>query len=138
MTSRSWVRGADLPRVVRFLAAGGIAFAVDFGTLVLTHSGLHVTLQWAIVCAYAVGGIVHYTLTRFWVFPARERHQEAQRVIRYLILAAFNMGATVGLVTGLADIGVDYRLGKIICVAVLMVINYLATPRFVIRDRPAP
>ena len=125
--TRAFVRS----RLVRFGLTGLAGFAADFGCLTGMHSGLAVPLAMATTVAYIVGGTVHYSLTRFWVFPQPVRSGEISRIVRYLLLASVNVAVTLAIVLGLNRAGVDYRIAKVIAVVVLFLSNYFITPRFV-------
>lgn len=129
------VMNPELYRVIRFGLTGAAGFLTDFGTLVAAHSGLRVALVPSLVLAYTLGGIVHYGLTRWWVFPARHTTPEAGRIVRYLLLAAVNAGITLVAVPAMTHAGLDYRIAKVICVAVLFGANYFLVPRFVMPVR---
>lgn len=116
---------------MKFGLTGCAGFAVDFGLLLILKSGAGMPLAVATTLAYVVGGVVHYSLTRFWVFPQDQRAGEVGRVVRYLALAGVNILATLGIVLGLSSIGVDYRVAKILAVVLLFFSNYLLTPRLV-------
>jgi putative flippase GtrA len=135
-TLRELAAHHEVRRIFKFGVTGVLGFTADFGTLVLTHTGLGLPLRLSLIIAYTVGGIVHYGLTRFWVFPATDDSSEAGRVVRYLLLAAVNTAATLLIVPALSSAGLDYRLAKIICVVVLFGFNYVITPRFVMRGAP--
>jgi putative flippase GtrA len=117
----------------RFGLTGGIAFVIDFGGLVLLHGALGWKLQWAIVVSYCLGGAVHYTLTRRWVFVPRLERPEVDRIARYLALGTTNIVVNLAAVLVLVRLGVDYRVSKAGCVAMLVVINYLVTSRHIMR-----
>jgi putative flippase GtrA len=143
----SFIRGLvthpEFRRLFKFGMTGVASFVVDFGTLVLAHDGFGWPLRVSLIAAYTLGGIVHYGLTRYWVFPTTTTggSVEAGRVIRYLLLAALNTGATLVIVPALTHVGLDYRVAKVICVVALFGFNYFVTPRFVMpREprRPAP
>jgi putative flippase GtrA len=121
----------DVRRLFKFGVTGLAGFVVDFGTLVGLHSGAGVDLALATLASYAIGGVVHYSLTRFWVFPQDGGGGEVGRVARYLALGGANALATLGIVSGLVHLGVDYRPAKIAAVVLLFFTNYLLTPRLV-------
>ena len=110
---------------------GLAGFFVDFGLLWLLRSGSGLPLAIATTAAYVVGGTIHYSLTRFWVFPQQDFKGEAGRMVRYLLLASVNIIVTLILVLGLSHLGLDYRFAKIIAVVGLFFTNYLLTPRLV-------
>lgn len=140
---RCLVTHPEFRRLFKFGMTGAASFVVDFGTLVLAYDGFGWSLRVSLVAAYTFGGIVHYGLTRWWVFPTTTSGGavEAGRVLRYLLLAAFNTGATLVIVPALTELGLDYRVSKVISVVALFGFNYFVTPRFVMpREprRPAP
>lgn len=116
---------------MRFGLTGCAAFAVDFSVLVLLRSAVGLPLGVATATAVVVGGMVHYTLTRLWVFPQEESAGELGRLVRYVILVAVNIVANVVIVLGLTGVGFDYRAAKAIAVVVLFFCNYFLTPRLV-------
>jgi putative flippase GtrA len=120
-----------LARLIRFGLTGCAGFVVDFGLLWLLKGGLGAPLALATTTAYVVGGVVHYSLTRFWVFPQEDSTGEGGRIIRYLALAAVNIVVTLVLVLGLSHAGLDYRVAKVIAVVALFFSNYFLTPRVV-------
>jgi putative flippase GtrA len=131
------IRHPELHRVLRFGVTGGASFVVDFGSLVVAHSFFHWPLTFSLVFAYALGGCVHYSLTRWWVFNAgRSGAGEVGRVVRYLMLAGVNIVATLLVVPALTHLGLDYRLAKLLCTGLLFGMNYLITPRFVMPAEP--
>ena len=135
-TIRELAAHHEIRRIFKFGVTGVLGFAADFGTLVVAHDGLGLPLRLSLIIAYTLGGIVHYGLTRWWVFPVRRGSSEVGRVVRYLMLAAINTTATLLIVPALTHAGLDYRLAKIICVVVLFGFNYVVTPRFVMPAEP--
>jgi putative flippase GtrA len=130
----------NLRRVARFAVTGAAGFATDFVTLVVLHSGLGAPLRPSLVVAYSLGGCVHYSLTRWWVFRPTVADPEIHRVARYVALAAVNAAVTVLLVPILVSHGLDYRVAKLVCVGLLFGFNYVVMPRLVMRGalRPDP
>jgi putative flippase GtrA len=125
------MRRVDLARLLRFGLTGCAGFAVDFSVLVALRSGAGAPLALATIAAYVLGGLVHYALTRLWVFPQTGSGREIGRVFRYLALAAVNAGLTLAIVTGLSETGLDYRVAKVVAVVSLFFTNYFLTPRIV-------
>lgn len=116
---------------MRFGLTGCAAFAVDFSVLILLKSSVGLPLGVATTTAVVVGGLVHYSLTRLWVFPQETSAGELGRLARYLILVAVNIVANLVIVLGLTRVGLDYRAAKAIAVVVLFFCNYFLTPRLV-------
>ena len=70
----------------RFLAAGGIAAAANFGSRFLFS--LWVSYEWAVVLAYMVGLAVAFPLMRTYVFGASGKPVGPQ-AIKFLLVNAF-------------------------------------------------
>jgi putative flippase GtrA len=128
---RELATSTGIRRFLRFGLTGVAGFVADFGTLVLLHGRLNVVLWLATVAAYVVGGVVHYSLTRFWVFAHPLGEGEIGKVRRYLTLVACNVVITAVAVEAMTHGEVDYRVAKVITVVVLFFSNYLIVPRWV-------
>lgn len=128
------LRHHELRRAGRFVTTGAVAFAIDFGGLVLLHGALGLPLAVSVIAPYPVGTAVHYGLTRFWVFPPGAPGSEPGRIGRYLLLVAANALGTAAIVLSLTHLGLDYRAAKLIAVAVLLVANYFVSPVLVMRS----
>lgn len=117
--------------VVRYLLTGGTSACVDFGVLVALHSGVGAPLGLSVVCAYLCSAVVNYALLRLWVFtPTRDR-PEGGRAGQYAALLVVNVCANFAIVKSLAGLGLDYRIAKLISVALLAAGNYLMASRVV-------
>lgn len=115
----------------RYLLIGGLSFAVDFGVLFVAHGLLSIWLPLATVVAYLVAFAVNFGLNRIWAFGSDA--PVGRQLARYITLVAVNTVPTVGLVTGLAALGLQYLAAKVIATAVLTVLNYLAYRHWVFR-----
>lgn len=122
---------AQALRAARFVATGLVAFGVDLGILILLHGFCGVGLALSVPTAYLSSGIVHYGLTRFWVFDPEQRAAEGTRVLRYLLLVALNAAVSVLGVMFLVHLGLDYRFAKVICIGVLFTSNYVITSKYI-------
>jgi putative flippase GtrA len=128
---RELARSPGIQQFVRFALTGVAGFVADFGTLVALHGRLDVVLWFATASAYVVGGVVHYSLTRFWVFAHPLGEGELGKVGRYLALVACNVVLTVVAVVAMTHAGLDYRAAKVITVVTLFFSNYVIVPRWV-------
>lgn len=128
------LRHHEMRRAARFVTTGVIAFTIDFGGLVILHGSLGLPLGLAVIAPYPVGTAVHYALTRWWVFPPGAPGSEAGRFARYLLLVAANGIGSVAIVLSLTSLGMDYRVAKLLSVAVLVTANYLVSPVLVMRS----
>jgi putative flippase GtrA len=115
----------------RFLIIGVLSFAVDAGTLFLTHGVLKVWLPLATTVAYGLSFVVNFGLNRWWAFGSTGalRGQAA----RYLALVGVNFVITLLMVNGIAALGVSYLLAKVMATAVIAGVNYVAYRNWIFR-----
>jgi putative flippase GtrA len=117
--------------VVRYLLTGGTSAGVDFGILVTLRSGAGAPLGLSVVAAYLCSAVVNYLLLRWWVFTPTRVRSERGRAGQYVVLLIVNVCANFAIVKSLAGLGLDYRIAKLISLAVLAVGNYLMASRVV-------
>lgn len=116
---------------MRYLLTGGTSAGVDFAILVMLRSGLDAPLGLSVVCAYLCSAVVNYALLRWWVFTPTRNRPERGRAGQYAVLLGLNVCANFAIVKSLAGLGLDYRIAKLISVAVLAAGNYLMASRVV-------
>jgi putative flippase GtrA len=78
----------------RFLLAGGVAAAANYGSRFLFS--LWLPYAWAIVCAYLVGMIVAFLLMRTFVFNATGRDL-APQIAKFIAINALAVLQTVAI-----------------------------------------
>ena len=130
--------------IIRFLIAGGAAFAVELGALILLKEKLGLDTLAATPAAFILSVIVNYLICVLWVFPgAREQNRKKQ--------AAFLLTSAVGLLLNeilmflfraawgeetvlfrLFSFAVSlYVLNKILATGIVMIWNYF-TKRYIL------
>ena len=131
------MKSKRIGEIIRFLAAGGAAFAVELGALILLKEKLGLDTLAATPAAFILSVIVNYLICVLWVFPgAREQNRKKQ--------AAFLLTSAVGLLLNeilmflfrtawgeetvlfrLSSFAVSlYVLNKILATALVMIWNY--------------
>ena len=138
------MKSKRIGEIIRFLAAGGAAFAVELGALILLKEKLGLDTLAATPAAFILSVIVNYLICVFWVFPgAREQNRKKQ--------AAFLLTSAVGLLLNeilmflfraawgeetvlfrLFSFAVSlYVLNKILATGIVMIWNYF-TKRYIL------
>lgn len=117
--------------VIRYLAAGGTSFIVDFGLLALLHVVLSVPLWAATAVAFLISFFVAYSLQRVFAFSATNPHGRA--LFRYTLLVAFNTLATIGIVAVVSKTPLSWEGGKVAATAITTVWNYFLYKHWVFR-----
>ncbi|MBM7504151.1 GtrA family protein [Agromyces aurantiacus] len=121
--------------VGRYLLAGLLAFAVDFGLLFVLRDVLGWPTAWAAGVAFLVSFAFTYTIQRTLGFMSHAPHGRA--LVRYTILVAVNTVATAVIVSLIDQTAAGWAIGKVVATAATTVWNYFAYRWWVFAaDRP--
>lgn len=123
----SWRRGLSgllKHSAVRYVLAGGVAFLVDFGLLVLFKQ-LFMWPTWlAAGAAFIMSFAFTYTIQRYFSFGSDSPHGVA--LLKYTTLVIVNTVATGAIVAFLDHFGAGWMIGKVVATVVTTVWNYFA------------
>ena len=130
-----------LSEFLRYAIVGGIAFVVDFGTLVASQeiylksfsSGVYI----ATVLGFVVGLAVNYALSLWFVFTS-ERDQGKGRsfgaFLLFGVVGLLGLGWTeLGMWLGIGCLHWNYMLVKVFVTGAVLVWNYLGRKVLVFR-----
>ncbi len=120
---------------VRYLVAGGLAFAADLALLWLAHEVGRIPLAIATPLAFLASFAITYTLQRTVAFASDAK--VVPSVARYTALVVFNTLATTAIVWMVAELGGGWVAGKVVAVAATTTWNYFAY-RFWVFRTPSP
>jgi len=122
---------------LRYLLASVVALTADMGSfLLLLETALPAGLSAAI--AYAVGIVVHWLLSSRAVFHADlagRGHQRTRQKALFIGSALFGMGLTSAIVSAVAALGGDARMGKILAIGASFTATWLLRKNIVFRPR---
>lgn len=129
--ARAGGRGAT-GSILRYLVAGGVAFAIDFGLLTLAHVVFGWPTWLAAGTAFVVSFIFTYTIQRVFSFGSLTAHGPA--LIKYTLLVALNTVVT-SIIVALADgSALSWIGGKVLATAMTTVWNYFAYRYWIFPD----
>ncbi len=120
-------RASVVTQLLRYLLAGGLAFAVDFSCLYgLTEwLGMHY-LQSAAV-AFLVGMAVNYALSIAWVFDQRTLGDARLEFALFAVVGVVGLGLNEIVIWGLSDgLGVAYLAAKLVSTSIVLGWNFSA------------
>jgi putative flippase GtrA len=110
------------PTFLGFVVLNSATFAIDLLLLTLLHGGLGTALPVAVTVAYACAFTLSYVLNRILNF--RSHGSVGPQFAVYVVVVMVNYLAFIlGVSSGLAAIGVEYHLARIVagvCEAVYM------------------
>lgn len=114
-------------QLLRYLVAGGAAFAVDFGLLYFLTESLKVHYLLSTVIAYTVGLIITYLLSIYWIFDKRRARNWILELAIFALIGIVGLGLTSLSMWLLTDkFHVHYLFSKIITTGIVFVWNFIA------------
>ena len=122
-------------RLIRFLASGGAAAAVEYSTFIALQTFLG--RDWLLLnqpLSFAAGFSVSFLLNRSWVF--RSRGTMRAELIKYGLIAATNLAAgdfAIALLTG--SFHLNQYVSKLLVMAMIASWNYFLFPKLVFTPR---
>jgi putative flippase GtrA/uncharacterized SAM-binding protein YcdF (DUF218 family) len=114
-----------ITQFLRYLVVGGVAFVVDFTVLIgLTElAGVNYLLSAA--AGFLFGLIANYVLSISWVFQNRTLKNKQAEFSLFAIIGIIGLGLNeLILYVGTDMIGFDYRVSKLIAVAIVLFWNF--------------
>ena len=124
-------------RLAGFAVISSVTFPVDLALLTAFHGGLSWPLPAAITAAYALASGLGYVLNRSLNF--RSHSAVGPQLTVYTVVVTVNFLALIlGLTTGLAALGLDYRLARLAAAAAECVYMYAGMRWLVFRDVASP
>ncbi|MDX6334328.1 MAG: hypothetical protein QOG05_1668 [Streptosporangiaceae bacterium] len=125
------------PRLLGFAVISSVTFTMDLALLTALHGGLRWPLPAGITAAYVVASGLGYVLNRALNF--RSHGAVGPQLTVYAAVVTVNYLALIlGVSTGLAALGLDYRLARLGAAASECVYMYSAMRWLVFRDSPGP
>ena len=118
---------------IRYAIVGGIAFVADFSTLVLTQEVFFKTFSYGVyiatVCGFIVGLAVNYLLSLKFVFTAEKDRGKGRSVGAFLVFGVIGLiglwWTELGMWIGIAVLGWNYMIVKILVTGAVLAWNYL-------------
>ena len=116
----------------RYLAVGGLSVIIDAGTLWLLYDVAHQHLWLATSAGFWLSFAFNFAANKYLTFSATTGGR--RQLMRYAVLVAVSYSSNLAIVTGLVALGLPAVVGKLIAVALLVVVNFGAYRYWVFRD----
>jgi putative flippase GtrA len=117
--------------VVRYVGVGLLSLVVDAGTLSLLFNVFDRPLWLATTAGFWLSFVVNFAANKYFTFGVRT--DGTRQFTRYAVLVVLNYAANLGIVTGLAAVGFPPVVAKVIAVALLTGLNFVAYRAWVFR-----
>lgn len=113
------------PNLLGYAAINGFTFGVDLLLLTLFHGVWGWPVAWAITAGYACAFSLSFVLNRWLNF--RSHAPVGRQTILFVIVVAINFGVVLlGVGAGLAALGVQYQVSRLVAGACEAVFLYCA------------
>lgn len=114
-------------QLFRYGFVGGVAFAVDYGTLfVLTHYA-GVPYLWSAAIAFILGLVTNYLISISWVFQHSGKMNVWQEFTFFAIIGVIGLGLNeLIMYVGTDIMHLHYMISKLISTAIVFFWNFFA------------
>lgn len=120
-----------LLQIFKFVIVGGLAFVIDYATLIICKEIFHLNTLLSAAIAFTVSVIVNYILSVKWVFDVNKNNSEKRNFIIFIIFSVIGLGLTELIMwLGTDVMGISYLIIKIIATIIVMVFNFITRKLF--------
>lgn len=120
---RALLAHGRLGEALRFVITGGVCFLLDYAVMLLCKEALGLNYLVAAGLGFLASVVLNYILCVRWVFEGA--NESGRRKVVFFITSAAGLGLTELLMFAFVDwMGIDYRIAKLVTVALVMVFNY--------------
>lgn len=124
-------------RVLRYIAAGGTAAAVDLGLLYVLTDWLGIYYLFSSVLAFLVAFCVSFVLQKFWTFGERTQKGMHAQAALYFVITGGNVAVNAGLMYFFVDVvGFWYLFAQIVAGATIACYSFALYRLFVFKNAP--
>jgi len=114
-----------LVQFARYLVVGGFSFLVDFAVMVALKELVGVGYLTAASIGFVFGLVMNYVLSVTWVFDSRSVSNRGFEFLVFTAVGLCGLGLNeLIMFVGVTNWAFDYRLVKIVAVALLLVWNF--------------
>lgn len=120
-----------LLQMFKFLLVGGLAFVIDYVTLIICKEVFNIPVLISAAIAFTVSVVVNYILSVKWVFDVDKSKSEKKNFIIFIVFSVIGLGLTELIMwLGVDIIKINYLIVKIIATAIVMVFNFVTRKLF--------
>jgi putative flippase GtrA len=124
-----------LVQFARYLVVGGLAFAIDFGTLAALTELVGIPDLISAAIAFLVGLAANYVLSRSWVFSGRRLTNVTAEFAVFALIGLVGLGMNEGIIWAVSRLaGFSYLIGKIVSAGIVLIWNFGARKYFLFRN----
>lgn len=120
-----------LLQIFKFLFVGGLAFLIDYISLIICKEVFYLSTLLASAIAFTISVIVNYILSVTWVFEVDETKSKKQNFIIFIVFSILGLIITeIIMYLGSDVLKISYLIVKIVATAIVMVFNFVTRKIF--------
>lgn len=120
-----------LLQIFKFIMVGGLAFVIDYLTLIICKEVFNLNVLVSAAIAFTVSVVFNYILSIKWVFDVDKSKSEKKNFIIFIVFSIIGLLLTELIMwIGTDILKVNYLLVKIIATAIVMVFNFITRKLF--------
>ena len=118
-------------QIFRFLIVGGLAFVIDYVTLIICKEVFNIPVLISSAIAFTISVIANYILSIKWVFNVDKNESKEKNFILFIIFSIIGLLLTELIMWfGTDIIKISYLIVKIVATAIVMVFNFVTRKMF--------
>lgn len=120
-----------LIQIFKFGIVGGIAFVIDYLSLIICKEVFHLNTLLAAAIAFTISVIYNYLASIKWVFDVNKEKDSKTNFIIFIVLSIVGLIITeIIMWFGTDVLNISYLIIKIVATAVVMVFNFITRKKF--------
>ena len=120
-----------LIQIFKFGIVGGIAFIIDYLSLIICKEVFHLNNLLSAAIAFTISVIYNYIASVKWVFDVNKEKNEKTNFIIFIVLSIVGLIITEIIMWLGSDVmGISYLIVKIVATAIVMVFNFITRKMF--------
>ena len=118
-------------QILKFGVVGGIAFVIDYVTLIICKEIFNINVLLSAAIAFTVSVIFNYILSIKWVFQVNKEKDSRKNFIIFIVFSIIGLGLTELIMWfGTDVIKINYLIVKIIATGIVMIFNFITRKIF--------
>ncbi len=120
-----------LIQIFKFGIVGGIAFVIDYVSLIVCKEVFHLNTLLAAAIAFTISVIYNYIASVKWVFDVNKEKDEKANFVIFIVLSIVGLIITEIIMWFGTDVmKISYLIIKIVATAIVMVFNFITRKMF--------
>lgn len=120
-----------LIQIFKFGIVGGIAFVIDYVSLIVCKEVFHLNTLLAAAIAFTISVIYNYIASVKWVFDVNKEKNEKANFVIFIVLSIVGLIITEIIMWFGTDVmNISYLIIKIVATAIVMVFNFITRKMF--------